>query len=148
LDSFNAIAERQLATQRSGEGRLRVISIYGDPVMNELRNAGVDVEEVPGIESALALVVRAEGRVVLVTFTSAATYLAQNSGVAASLLHAFTIGYSDFYLAIARTRPGAADLTDRFNRAIEALRLDGTVEAILVRYGFTQASLGRQTIQN
>ncbi len=105
--------------RRAAKGGLRVISIHGDPVMSELRNAGVEVEEVPGIESALALVVRAEGRVVLVTFTSAAMYLAQNSGVPASLLHAFTIGYSDFFLAIARSRPGAAELTDRFNRVLE-----------------------------
>jgi hypothetical protein len=148
LDSFQAIAERQVARQKSGEGRLRVISIHGDPVMNELRNAGVEVEEVPGLESALALVVRAEGRVVLVTFTSAAMYLAQNSGVPASLLHAFTIGYSDFFLAISRTRPGAADMTDRFNRVLESLHFDGTVEAILVRYGVIQASLAQRTIHN
>ena len=66
----------------------------------------------------------------------------------ASLLHAFTIGHSDFFLAIARTRPGAADLTDRFNRVLESLRLDVTVDAILVRYGVTQTSLDRPVIQN
>jgi hypothetical protein len=148
LDSYRAIADRQSAQQTSGQGRLRVISIHGDPVMHDLLNAGVEVEEVPGIESAIALVVRAGGRVILVTFTNAAIYLAQNSGVPASLLHAYTIGYSDFFLAIARTRPGAAELTDRFNRVLETVMTDGTVDTILGHYGVTQASLDQSRLRN
>jgi hypothetical protein len=148
LNGFKAIADHQLAGQRSGEGRLRVISIHGDPVLGDLLAAGVVVEEVPGIESALALVVRAEGRVVLVTFTDAALYLAQNTGVPPSLIRAFTLKYSDFFLAIARSRPGAADLTARFNRVLESLHRDGTVDAILARYGATQAALDQGPIRN
>lgn len=140
LTSFKAIADRQAVMQKSGEGRLRVISIHGDQVTDELREAGVEVEEVPGVESALALVGRAEGRVVLVTFSIAAVYMAKTSGLPASRFHTFTIGYSDFYLAISRHRPGAVEMVDHFNRGLEALRLDGTVRAILSRYGITQAT--------
>ena len=75
-------------------------------------------------------------------------YMAQNSGVSASLLHAFTIGYSDFFLAISRSRPGAAELADRFNRVLETLRLDGTVHAILARYGITQATPDLEPVTN
>jgi hypothetical protein len=140
LTSFKAIADRQAVMQKSGEGRLRVISIHGDQVTDELRESGVEVEEVPGVESALALVGRAEGRVVLVTFSIAAVYMTKTSGLPASRFHTFTIGYSDFYLAISRNRPGAVEMANRFNRVLEVLRLDGTVRAILGRYGITQAT--------
>lgn len=148
LTSFQAIANRQTAVQEAGEGRMRVIAIHGDQVIDELREVGVEVEEVPGVESALALVGRADGRVVLVTFSSAAVYMTQNSGVPASLFHAFTVGFSDFYLAISRTRPGAIELAIRFNRVLETLRLDGTIAAILSRYGITQASLDHAATTN
>src|SRR4051812_15492383 len=45
LDSFEAIAERQLVGRTSGEGHLRVIAIHGDPVLNDLHDSGVVVEE-------------------------------------------------------------------------------------------------------
>jgi hypothetical protein len=135
LTSFKAVAERQATILTEGQGRLRVISIHGDPVIDDLHEAGVEVEEVPGIESAMSLVVRADGRVVLVTFSNAAVHLAQNTGVPTAQFQSFTIGYSDFYLAISRSRPGAIDLANRFNRSLETLRLDGTIDAILDRYG-------------
>jgi hypothetical protein len=148
LTSFKAIAERQAAIHRAGEGRLRVISIHGDQVMDELREAGVEVEEVPGVESALALVGRAEGRVVLVTFSIAAVYTTKTSGLSVSQLDTFTIGYSDFYLAISRSRPGAVEMANRFNRVLETLRLDGTVRSILTRYGITQATPDLEPVTN
>ncbi|WP_158046993.1 hypothetical protein [Skermanella pratensis] len=80
LDSFPAIAARQLdepaegpkAGRGLGQGRLRVITIHGDPVQDSLIAAGVEIEDVPSVASALTLVVRAQGRVVLVTFTDPA----------------------------------------------------------------------------
>lgn len=148
LTSFKAIADRQTAIQEAGEGRLRVISIHGDQVTDELREAGVEVEEVPGIESALALVGRADGRVVLVTFSIAAVYMSKTSGLSASQLHTFTIGYSDFFLAISRTRPGAVEIANRFNRVLETLHVDGTVRTILARYGITQVTPDHDPVTN
>jgi ABC-type amino acid transport substrate-binding protein len=136
LDSFAAIADRQ----QKGETRMRVVSIYGDPVINGLRAAGVEVEEVPGIESAFTLVLRAGGRVVLVTYTDPVLHVAQQTGTPPAAFSRFTVEPCSFYLAIARSRPGAAGLIDRFNNALSSLREDGAFDTIRARYTTIQAA--------
>jgi hypothetical protein len=74
--------------------------------------------------------------------------MTKTSGLSASQLDTFTIGYSDFYLAISRSRPGAVELANRFNRVLETLRLDGTVRSILTRYGITQATPDLEPVTN
>ncbi|UEM20029.1 transporter substrate-binding domain-containing protein [Skermanella mucosa] len=130
LDSFPAIAALQL----DGPGRLRVIAIHGDPVQDSLVAAGVEIEDVPSIASALTLVVRAQGRVVLVTFTDPVLLTAQESGVAPSAFLEFPIRRTEFRLAIARSRAGAAGLVERFDEALASMREDGSIDAIRARY--------------
>jgi hypothetical protein len=39
-------------------------------------------------------------------------------------------------------------MVNRFNRVLETLRLDGTVRAILARYGITQATPDEDPVTN
>ena len=150
LDSFRAIAARQAdgaaeetepgsrpgqgLGQGPGQARLRVITIHGDPVQGSLVAAGVQIEDVPSLAAALTLVLRAQGRVVLVTFTDPLLLAAQESGVAPSSFLEFPIARTEFRLAIARSRSGAARLVERFNEALASMREDRTIEAIRARY--------------
>lgn len=142
LDSFRAIAIRQSGGQADdpepggapGQPRLRVITIHGDPVQGSLVAAGVHIEDVASSAAALTLVLRGQGRVVLVTFTEPLLLAAQESGAARSAFLEFPIERTEFRLAIARSRSGAAGLVERFNEALASMREDGSIGAIHARH--------------
>lgn len=149
LDSFRAIAIRQSGGPADGpepgggaeRPRLRVITIHGDPVQGSLVAAGVHIEDVASSAAALTLVLRGQGRVVLVTFAEPLLLAAQESGAARSAFLEFPIEQAEFRLAIARSRPGAAGMVERFNEALASMRDDGSIRAIQARHiGFRPAT--------
>ncbi len=130
--AFDFLTIDSLIGKRIGTARGARYSSDLDQIMNK-----IDLYEDSNQESRLRML--AEGRIDAAIFPGGRQTVVYTAGKIGLPMTLFTIPFRPIsldanHIGIGRTLPNAAQVLQRLNTAIDGMRLDGTIDAILAKY--------------